>query len=178
MGGGAKTTTKTNETSNQTVQLPQWMLDAGQGLFNQANTQAQNNPAVRYTGSMTPAMAANQTAAGNVAATAAGGGGADLNAARAATMGAAYGSAPMVQTGQTAASGMTAAQAGAQGYRPAQQQVPGQNVGVDKFDGAQASAYMSPYNANVQQNVLAAMPLLKIRRCSRMRTALDRKSVV
>lgn len=181
MGGGAKTTTKTNEKSEQQVQLPAWMTEAGQGLFNQASAQAAANPAVRYTGAMTPSMAANQTAAGNVAAQAPAGA-QDLNMARAATMAAANGPAPMVQNNNTQAAtmgaaqsnatGMTAAQAGATGMRaasagatgynaatqaPQAQNVTAQQVGTGEFDGAAAQKYMTPYNANVQQNVLAEM---------------------
>ena len=162
MGGGAKTTTKTNETSNQTVQLPQWMIDAGQNLYGQASAQAQNNPATRYTGQMTPSMAGNQVAAGNVAANAAAAGNPDLDNARAATMAAANASARTVQTRATGAMGMNAAQANATGYRPAQQQTPttmvgAQQVGSQNFDGQQAQTYMNPYTQNVQQNTLAEM---------------------
>lgn len=161
MGGGAKTTTKSNEKSEQQVQLPAWMLEAGQGLYNQASQAAKDNPAVKYTGAMTPGMAANQTAAGGVAAQAPAGA-QDLNMARAATMAAANGSAPQMQAAQTGTATMQAAQAGSTGYNPAQQQAPSQQVGAQQvgsadFDGAAAQKYMTPYNANVQQNTLAEM---------------------
>jgi hypothetical protein len=151
MGGGSKTTTKTNEASNSTVQLPAWMTNSAQNLFNQASASAAANPATAYTGQMTPSMSQNQVTAGQVAGQAPPGA-MDLDAARMATAAAANGSAPTVQTNATRA----------QGYRPATQQMPAQSVnaqqvGSQNFDSAAATNYMNPYNANVQQNTLAEM---------------------
>jgi hypothetical protein len=80
MGGG----TKVKETSNSTqqVQLPAWMTEAGQNLWNQANTAASANPITAYGGQIAPGMTQNMTAANQVAANGANAGQGDIAAAR------------------------------------------------------------------------------------------------
>lgn len=66
MSKGGSTTTK--ESGTQTVQLPQWMSDAGHSLFDKAMADSAANPVTPYTGEMSAPMSGNQTAAANQAA--------------------------------------------------------------------------------------------------------------
>lgn len=65
MSKGGSTTQK--ETGTQQVQLPQWMSDAGQTLFNKSMTDSAANPVTAYKGSLTAGMDPNQTAASSQA---------------------------------------------------------------------------------------------------------------
>jgi hypothetical protein len=61
MAKGASTTTKDNST--QQVQLPQWMSDAGQTLFNKSMSDSAASPVAAYKGEMTAPTNAAQKAA-------------------------------------------------------------------------------------------------------------------
>ncbi|AYJ85781.1 tail fiber domain-containing protein [Sphingomonas paeninsulae] len=128
MSGGGKTTTTSNE--SQKVELPAWMTQGGQDLYNKASASAAANPPAAYTGEMSPAMSANQNAASAQAAGSVGTGQQDLAAARAMTAGAASGTVPTVAAGQ---------------------------VGADQFDAATAAKYANPYTQQVQQSTVNQM---------------------
>jgi hypothetical protein len=61
MAKGATTTQKDNST--QQVQLPEWMSEAGQTLFNKAMSDSAANPVKAYAGQPTAPMSGNQKAA-------------------------------------------------------------------------------------------------------------------
>jgi hypothetical protein len=93
--------TKTKETSNniQKVELPAWMTQAGQDLYQNAKGTADLNPIQAYGGQIAPNLQANQAAAGQQAAAGANTGQREQNAASALTVGAAAGGVPDIQGG-------------------------------------------------------------------------------
>ncbi len=94
--GGKKQKTEQQQATTQTIQLPQWMTDAGQGLYQDAKKTADANPVQAYGGQMSPGMASNQQAANTLAAQSVGAGQGDLNDARRMTAAAAGGAVPQV----------------------------------------------------------------------------------
>lgn len=147
MSGGKKTSTS-NQTQTATTQLPAWMTNAGQDLFNRANAQATANPAQAYTGQIAPNASTNQQLASQAARDAVGTGQADLNAARNLTQTAATASAPTVSAPTQTATGY---QATMQGSAPT---VSADQVKVGEFDGSAADKYMNPYIDAVQQRTV------------------------
>lgn len=97
MGGGNKTTTKSQST--ESTQLPAWLTGAAEQTYNDARAANAANPVTRYTGQMTSGMTANQQAAQGAAAANAGTGQADLDRARMMTAGAAMAPTGRVQAG-------------------------------------------------------------------------------
>jgi hypothetical protein len=85
MGKGSSTTTK--ESGTQQVQLPQWMSDAGQSLYNKANTDSAAHPVAAYNGQLTAPTSGNQQAASQQAAANAGVGQDQVAAGQAAIQG-------------------------------------------------------------------------------------------
>lgn len=90
MAGGGKQTT-TSE-----IKLPEWMNQAGQSTWQQANAAATANPIQAYTGPTAAGSNPNLDAAGGVARTSVGAGQGDLDAARAFTGQAATATTPRV----------------------------------------------------------------------------------
>jgi hypothetical protein len=66
--------TKTTENSTQAVQLPAWMSEAGQNLFNKTMADSAAHPVTGYTGQMTAPTSANQNQASGQAAQTSGAG--------------------------------------------------------------------------------------------------------
>lgn len=97
--GGQKAKTTEKSSGTQTVQLPQWMSDAGQRTYQQAEATAAANPITAYGGPMRAGMADNQAAAAGQAAGTANLGAVDMNAARALTGGAVRGASPTMNAG-------------------------------------------------------------------------------
>lgn len=99
MSGGAKTKTTSNEQATQTTQLPPWLTQAGQGLFNQANAASAANPIAAFNKSITPGIAQNQQGAIDAARSSQGAGQADLATAQRLTTGAAAGTVAPISGG-------------------------------------------------------------------------------
>lgn len=98
MGGGSKV--KETSNSTQQVQLPEWMTQAGQSLWNDANAAAKANPIKAYEGQIAPGMTQNMTAANEVAANSVGAGQGDLATARGLNMAGATGQVDRMTAGQ------------------------------------------------------------------------------
>jgi hypothetical protein len=155
--GGSKTKQTSNQQQSSTVQLPAWMTEAGQGLYQDAKRTADANPIQGYNGELAPGMSGNQTMASQAARSSYGTGQRDLNAARMLTMrarraapdgrcataGSRYaGDAPMMRAAQ---------QGAAATMRPAFQtlapSVAADQVGSANFTPDAAAQYMSPYQS-------------------------------
>lgn len=98
MGGGSKV--KETSNSTQQVQLPAWMTQAGQGLWNDANAAAKANPIKGYEGQIAPGMTENMNKAGDVAAQSVGAGQGDLATARGLNMAGGTAQADKMTAGQ------------------------------------------------------------------------------
>jgi hypothetical protein len=166
--GGSKTKQTTNQQQSSTVQLPAWMTEAGQGLYQDAKRTADANPIQGYNGELAPGMSGNQMMASQAARSSYGSGQRDLNAARMLTMQGATGGAQTVDAPQQEAATagdaplMRAAQQGAAAtMRPAFQtlapSVAADQVGSANFTPDAAAQYMSPYQKQVQDATLGEM---------------------
>lgn len=166
--GGAKTKTTSNQQQSSTVQLPEWLTQAGQGLYQDAKRTADANPIQGYTGELAPGMSSNQSMASQAAQASFGTGRSDLDAARRLTMRASSATAPMVDAPQQEAASagnapmMRAAQQGAAAtMRPSMQtaapSVAADQVGSANFTPEAAAQYMSPYQRQVQDATLGEM---------------------
>lgn len=145
MSGGSKTTTTSNQQQSTSTQLPEWMTNAAQTTFNNANNAVAAHPTVAYSGEMTPGASGNQQAASALAAGSVGTGQADLDAARGYTAASTAGpmmvnaQAPTAATWQAAMSG------------------PQQTVGAATWSPDAVARYMSPYLKSVQGDTLDTM---------------------
>jgi hypothetical protein len=140
VSGGSKTTTTTSGNTSQATTLPQWMTDAAQQTYQNASNAVSAHPTQAYQGQMTPGMTANQTAAGNLAASSVGTGQSDLAAARDLTMASTAG--PMTVSAQNPTAVMS-------GAAP--------RVTTDMWSQDAADRYMNPYLKTVQGNTLSTM---------------------
>lgn len=109
-GGGTKKTT-TQQQTNQTVQLPEWMSRGGEQNYNAAAAWNNANPATAYTGRMTAGPSQNQQQASQVARSSVGQGREAVGAGQLMTMLGASGPARWVDPGtQQVATGQAAQQ--------------------------------------------------------------------
>jgi hypothetical protein len=145
VSGGSKTTTTTSGNTSQATTLPQWMTDAAKQTFDNASNAVAAHPTQAYQGEMTPGMTANQTNAGNLAASSVGTGQSDLAAARALTMASTAGPMTVSAQAPTAATW----QAAQTGHAP--------TVTTDMWSQDAADRYMNPYLKTVQGNTLSTM---------------------
>lgn len=157
--GGSKQTQTQQQQATTTTQLPQWITDAGQSLYNKAS---QQQPLGAYQGQMTAGTSQNQQAASAMARQNAGNWQGDLNTARNMTNAAAGAGPASVGARDVDAASMRAANQGYTGYTAATAgggapSVTSQNVDAGSFGGAQATQYMNPYQQQVQQNTLREM---------------------
>lgn len=98
MSGGTKKE-ETKQQTNQTVELPAWMTQAGQQLYGQAQAENAANPVRAYSQPITADLSANQALASQRARQSQGSGQGDLATARMMTGAAATGTVPDINAG-------------------------------------------------------------------------------